>query len=57
MRVTDNGFGFDPMQLNPGTTGKGLKNIHDRVTAFNGRFDVLSEPGKGTEIKLIAKLK
>jgi two-component system, NarL family, sensor kinase len=49
VQIIDNGIGFDPERLDPSKTGKGLKNIRDRVTAFNGRFEVLSEHGKGTE--------
>jgi len=49
VQVIDNGIGFDPEKLDPSKSGKGLKNISDRVTAFNGRFEILSQPGKGTE--------
>lgn len=49
VQVIDNGIGFDPEKLDPSKTGKGLKNIQDRVTAFNGKFEILSHLGKGTE--------
>lgn len=49
VQVIDNGIGFDPEKLDPSKTGKGLKNIQDRVTAFNGKFEILSHPEKGTE--------
>ena len=49
VQVIDNGIGFDPEQLDPSKKGNGLKNINDRVTAFNGQFEILSQPGKGTE--------
>jgi two-component system, NarL family, sensor kinase len=49
VQVIDNGIGFDPENLDPSKTGAGLKNIHDRVTAFNGKFEILSYPEKGTE--------
>jgi signal transduction histidine kinase len=49
VQVTDNGIGFEPERPEPVSNGNGLKNIHDRVTAFNGRFEILSQPGKGTE--------
>jgi signal transduction histidine kinase len=52
VQVIDNGIGFNPDKLDPSKVGKGLKNIHDRVTAFNGRFEILSEPAKGTESTL-----
>jgi two-component system, NarL family, sensor kinase len=49
VQVNDNGKGFDPESEDPSTTGKGLKNIRDRVTAFNGRYELISQSGKGTE--------
>lgn len=49
VQVNDNGIGFDPESTAHLKTGKGLKNIHDRVTAFNGRFELISQSGKGTE--------
>ena len=49
VQITDNGIGFDPEQLDPSKKGNGLRNIRDRVTAFNGQFEILSQPGKGTE--------
>ena len=52
VQVIDNGIGFDPERLDPSKTGKGLKNIRDRVSAFNGHFDIFSLPGKGTETTL-----
>ena len=52
VQVIDNGAGFDIAQVQEYSQGKGLKNISDRVAMFNGRFDILSEPGKGTESTL-----
>lgn len=52
VQVIDNGAGFDIAQVQEHSQGKGLKNIGDRVAMLNGRFDILSEPGKGTEITL-----
>lgn len=51
--VRDNGSGFDPSSL---TTGIGLKNIRDRVTAFGGRMEVHSKAGEGTEINIELKI-
>ncbi len=51
VQVIDNGIGFNTTETS-GKEGKGLKNINDRVTAFNGRFEIMSEPGKGTESTL-----
>jgi signal transduction histidine kinase len=52
VQVIDNGIGFETGNLDSTKNGKGLKNIQDRVTAFNGRFEILSEPAKGTETTL-----
>ena len=49
VQVIDNGIGFDPERLDPSKAGKGLKNINDRVTAFGGKFEIISLPEKGTE--------
>lgn len=49
VQVIDNGIGFDPEMPDPESTGKGLKNIRDRAIAFHGHFEILSQPGKGTE--------
>lgn len=49
VQVNDNGIGFDPEGLEHLKAGKGLKNIRDRVSAFNGRFELISQHGKGTE--------
>ena len=47
VQVVDNGKGFDTT-IKRGD-GKGLISIQDRVTANNGRFDIESSPGQGTE--------
>jgi signal transduction histidine kinase len=52
VQVIDNGIGFDTEKTDPSKTGKGLKNIRDRVSAFNGQFDIFSLTGKGTETTL-----
>lgn len=47
IQVVDNGKGFDTT----GKTGdgKGLISIRDRVAANNGRFEIESTPGEGTD--------
>ncbi|MCJ7820991.1 MAG: sensor histidine kinase, partial [Bacteroidales bacterium] len=49
-QVTDNGKGFDPDHVEKERKGKGIENIRDRVTAMNGKFDIWSKAGQGTEI-------
>lgn len=52
VQVIDDGKGFDMNITEPKSQGKGLKNINDRITAFNGRFEIFSQPGNGTECTL-----
>ena len=47
--VEDDGKGFDTSILK-GTSGIGYINIQNRVDFLKGKFDVHSEPGKGTSI-------
>jgi signal transduction histidine kinase len=49
-QVTDNGKGFDTSRVEKERKGKGIENIRDRVTAMNGKFDIWSQSGQGTEI-------
>lgn len=49
VQVTDNGKGFDAKLADRSGDGKGLMNIRDRVNVMDGKFDITSEPGKGTE--------
>jgi len=51
-QVTDNGKGFEKDSGLRETAGKGLQNISDRITALNGRFDIWSKTGEGTEISV-----
>jgi len=47
--VQDDGVGFD---VSAPTTGMGLNNIDKRVKVFNGKMEIFSQPGKGTEINI-----
>jgi signal transduction histidine kinase len=49
LTIQDNGKGFDINKINA-LTSSGLKNIRARVESYNGRLDIDSQPGKGTEI-------
>ena len=46
LTVQDDGCGFDEATVKRGI---GLKNIQDRVASYNGKLDIASAPGKGTE--------
>jgi signal transduction histidine kinase len=46
IQVSDDGVGgADPAK------GSGLRGLMDRVSALDGRLEVLSEPGSGTTIR------
>jgi len=48
IQVIDDGKGFD-IHLISGK-GKGIENLRDRVISYNGRFEIDSNEGNGTEI-------
>jgi signal transduction histidine kinase len=54
LTVQDNGCGFDKQNV---TRGSGLKNIRDRITAFNGKMDIVSAPDNGAETTIELKIK
>lgn len=49
LTVQDNGIGFDPKTV---SLGAGLENIRTRVSAYNGKMNIYSSPGKGTEVSI-----
>ena len=51
MTVTDDGIGFDPAQVRQ--TGLGMVNIGDYADAMNATLEIVSEPGRGTLLKLV----
>jgi len=46
LTVQDDGCGYDENAVQKGI---GLKSIYDRVVSCNGKIDVVTSPGKGTE--------
>jgi signal transduction histidine kinase len=46
--VTDDGRGFDPATVEPGS---GLTNLRDRLEALGGDLIVISAPGQGTTLR------
>ena len=59
--LEDNGKGFctgrrvapHSDQTSPeNTDGEGLSNMRQRVGNLGGRFDVLSQPGQGTQVRI-----
>lgn len=62
IEVTDNGRGFDQERLLhdsfvPGMGGNGLTNMEKRAAALGGKFEIDSEPGGGTRVRLEVPLK
>lgn len=49
LTVEDDGCGYD---LSNATDGIGLKSVKDRVASCNGKIDVVTAPGKGTETSI-----
>jgi PAS domain S-box-containing protein len=47
--IKDNGKGFQPQFAKKGS---GLKNIQNRVYLINGKADIISAPGNGTQISV-----
>jgi signal transduction histidine kinase len=53
--VTDDGCGFSPAALDP-SQGLGLKLIRERVALVDGTLEVISRPGKGTQVVVLVPL-
>jgi NarL family two-component system sensor histidine kinase LiaS len=49
--ITDDGLGFDP-QGTQRAGAAGLKNMRSRMEEIKGGFELRSEPGKGTTVRL-----
>ncbi len=49
--VEDNGKGFDKVVTEEGE-GNGLRNIRSRINSLGGKLEILSSPGKGSEINV-----
>ena len=60
VKVTDNGVGFDVFKIDrfkDGDKDFGLFSIRERLYHLGGSFGMLSKPGQGAEITLMAPLK
>ena len=51
LTVTDDGKGFDANRIG-GVRGLGLINMRERARQLNGRFELNSEPGRGTTVRV-----
>ena len=54
LTVSDNGKGFDPKKS---TEGNGVKNIQTRSNALNGKINLTTSPGNGTDWALSVPVK
>jgi signal transduction histidine kinase len=50
MQITDNGAGFDPTCVKPGSLG--LRMMRERAEAIGAALQVTSQPGQGTTVRL-----
>ncbi|MCB0196716.1 MAG: GAF domain-containing sensor histidine kinase [Anaerolineae bacterium] len=50
LEIDDDGQGFDPHQTFAGHLG--LRSMRERIEKLGGRFEVESEPGKGTTVRV-----
>ena len=50
VEITDNGSGFDPGTVDAGRYG--LEGISRRASVFGGKFELDSEAGLGTRIRI-----
>lgn len=50
LTITDNGRGFDPLQLR--SQGQGLDNMHERANDIGARVTVTSARGQGTTVQV-----
>lgn len=52
LTITDDGAGFDPASIYPrdGKGGFGIIGMRERMRLLNGRLEVISAPGAGTQV-------
>ncbi|MBN1135616.1 MAG: GAF domain-containing protein, partial [Anaerolineae bacterium] len=53
LRVRDDGIGFDPAHLSPNSLGLGI--MRERAEAIGAALAIDSQPGLGTQIKVLCK--
>ena len=54
LTIQDDGCGFDTKSL---VQGAGMRNVNDRVAAIDGKVEIVSSPGNGTEVTIELKIK
>jgi len=53
--IRDNGRGFDTKKLESASHGAGISSIKNRLSLYNGSFNINSAPGQGTTINIKLK--
>lgn len=48
----DDGIGFNPKEMSYELDKSGLYNIIRRIESLEGKYEIISEPGRGVEIKI-----
>jgi len=57
LHIADNGCGFDPETHGEADNGHwGLKNMRERAQDIGAQLGIVSQPGSGTSIQLLAPL-
>jgi signal transduction histidine kinase len=58
LSIRDDGVGFDPLTLDQASQRRhlGLKHMRERVENLKGTVEVHSQPGSGTEIRVVLPL-
>jgi PAS domain S-box-containing protein len=55
VEVTDDGHGFNPEE--PMDAGWGLRNLRERAARLGARFEIRSQPGAGTAVRITLPLR
>lgn len=50
LRVTDNGIGFETLEVGQSGGGYGLRGMRERAAAINARLNIQSKSGSGTSV-------
>jgi signal transduction histidine kinase len=54
--IKDNGVGFDSSVIGEKKT-LGLLGMKERTTLMGGTYEIMSEPGQGTSVRIVVPLK
>lgn len=56
LSVQDAGVGFDLERIRSRHLGLGLINMRERVRSVHGKFEIVSQPGHGTQVSVVIPL-